>query len=267
VTVAADGSFVFDPRSDFADLDAGETETVVFAYTAATAGGGSDTATATITIAGEGGSRLITDFETGVLPGAERGDVAIVGAVRDGDFHAEPAHGASLLRLEADGPGGEAISAFIGQDTLNPLIDLIDNSLPVRGSAFRLEAALEAGDTVSFFWWFDSAESSGATGAALDDFALFRAGDDAHRFAGARMQTALTGVSEGHLEAYWTQWTVPDTAEYGLSWSVFDDAIDLRPSTLLIDLVEVNAPVPEGYTIVPEYSTDPFATFAPPASA
>ena len=47
-TVNADGSFSFDPGSDFQDLAAGETQDVTFAYTVTDPSGASSTETVTV---------------------------------------------------------------------------------------------------------------------------------------------------------------------------------------------------------------------------
>ena len=267
LTVRTDGSFVFDPNGRFGDLNGGEMETLSFDYTVATSTGGSDTATVSITVTGEGGPTVLADFETGALPGLARGSVAIVDGAQSGGFQAEPVSGAAMLKLGSGGVSLASIQNFLGLGSTFALRDPVDNSLAVQGSAFTLDATLRAGDTVSFHWWFDNAELVTATAAGFNDFALFRAGNDVFRFVDGRMQHALTGQLAGHLEAFWTQWTAPESGNVALQWAVFDDNLPFRPATLLIDLVQVNAPVPDGYSIVAESADGALATFAAPGFA
>ena len=267
LTVRADGSFVFDPNGRFGDLNAGEMETLSFDYTVATSTGGSDTATASITVTGEGGPTVLADFETGALPGLKSGSVAIVAGAQSGGFQAEPVSGAAMLKLGSEGVSLASIQSFLGLGSTFALRDPVDNSQAVRGSAFTLDATLRAGDTVSFHWWFDNAELVTAKAAGFNDFALFRAGNDVFRFVDGRMQHTLTGQLAGHLESFWTQWTAPESGNVALQWAVFDDNMAVRPATLLIDLVQVNAPVPDGYSIVAESADGALATFAAPGFA
>lgn len=62
VTDNGDGTFDFDPGSDFQDLGAGETREVSFDYTVDDGNGGTDTATATLTVTGsdDGGVTYLT---------------------------------------------------------------------------------------------------------------------------------------------------------------------------------------------------------------
>lgn len=264
LTVQANGAFVFDPNGRFTDLAAGAMETLNFDYTVATSRGGTDTATATITVTGEGGPTVLADLETGALPGLKRGTVAIVDGVEMDGLHVDPVSGGATLQLGSDGTSLASIQSFLGLGATAVLRDPADNSPAARGSAFSMDAPVRAGDTVSFHWRFDQSETVTATAAGFNDFALFRAGSDVFRIVDGRMQHALTGQLAGHLEAFWTQWTAPESGNVTLQWAVFDDDLPFRPATLVIDLVEVNAPVPDGYTIVAESANGALETFAAP---
>ncbi|MFZ1681829.1 MAG: Ig-like domain-containing protein [Rhizobiaceae bacterium] len=60
-TIAADGSFVFDPGIDFQDLDVGETRTTTITYTISDGEGGNATATVTVTVEGANDGPVVID--------------------------------------------------------------------------------------------------------------------------------------------------------------------------------------------------------------
>ncbi|MBA4801326.1 MAG: tandem-95 repeat protein [Euryhalocaulis sp.] len=61
LTLGSDGSYDYDPNSQFESLAVGETATDSFTYTVTDGNGGTDTATATITITGENDAPVTTD--------------------------------------------------------------------------------------------------------------------------------------------------------------------------------------------------------------
>ncbi len=77
LTVAADGTFRYDPSGAFDALQQGQSATDSFTYAIADGFGGTDTATATVTIEGRGGTTLtITPPEA--LAAGEQGSAALV---------------------------------------------------------------------------------------------------------------------------------------------------------------------------------------------
>ena len=60
-TINADGSYSFDPGTDFQDLDAGETRDTLVTYTVDDGNGGTDTATVTVTVTGVNDAPVVID--------------------------------------------------------------------------------------------------------------------------------------------------------------------------------------------------------------
>lgn len=246
LTVEADGSWRFDTANGFSDLEDGESDTVEFTYTAVVPSGGFSTGTVTMTIDGVGGRDILSDFEKGVLPGSEVGNVEIVTSYTDGAFDAQPESGSHLLKLEtADGFFPVHVYSLLlgtADDDLSGLpigfrLDLLDHvpedsSQADVGSAFRLTTELQPESLVSFYWSFDNAEAVGGNDPAplgYNDRAYFTILDmqdpdapvllDIFRIVDGRTQFDLTdGTPAGHLEQYWSSWAVPalDDPRYGL---------------------------------------------------
>lgn len=60
-TILADGTYLFDPGTDFQDLDVGETRVTTVAYTISDGNGGTDTATVTVTVTGANDGPVVID--------------------------------------------------------------------------------------------------------------------------------------------------------------------------------------------------------------
>jgi VCBS repeat-containing protein len=60
-TILADGTYQFDPGTDFQDLDVGETRVTTVAYTISDGNGGADTATVTVTVTGVNDGPVVID--------------------------------------------------------------------------------------------------------------------------------------------------------------------------------------------------------------
>lgn len=267
LTVNGDGSWRYDPGADLLALNDGETAEVTFTYTAGLSSGAVRTAEVTLTVQGVSGSDAIADFEDGALHGTTTGDVEQVSAYAGSGFSVLPAHGDGMARLDSSGTDVQSVRDVLGVDAGGSVDDPYDGSPAFRGSALAFEQSLEAGQTVSFYWSFDNGEHVFGTEPPIqtgaNDFALFVAGDDVLRLIDSRGQYDQTHEQAGEVTGYWTQYTVSDDGDTLLGWAILDDQPAGETSTLLVDFVQVDAPVPDGYQVVDGLSDGPFATYAP----
>lgn len=119
VTNNSDGTFSFDPGTDFQNLAVGETRQVTFDYQASDGWGGTEAARAIVTVTGTADGTLAIDVSYGGTldhDGAQPSDVSAGGAPEDGaDFDSS---GLPLVDTpESDPPTSHAPAALADPDT------------------------------------------------------------------------------------------------------------------------------------------------------
>jgi len=115
VTVNADNTLTYDPNGQFEHLNAGDTATDTFIYTASDGNGGSDTATVTVTIQGVNG---ISPDDINAGDQADDGAADVFVIVRNGDDIDVSLNGALLLSLPYAGAPQLVVNGSSDDDTL-----------------------------------------------------------------------------------------------------------------------------------------------------
>ena len=198
VTVNADGSYAFDPGSDFQDLDDGETRDVSFTYEVADGQGGTDQASVTVTVTG------VTDEES--MP-----DPDIEGTSGD-----DTINGTSSGEVIAGYEGDDDIDAKQGDDT----VYAGDGDDTVYGGQGDDTIYGEAGDDVLH-------------GEQGHDTIYVGAGDDT-AYAGTGNDTIYAGAGDDDLYGE----NGNDTFIFDLSAGLGDDFVDGGNGTDMIDLTD-----------------------------
>ena len=168
VTVNADGSYSFDPGSDFQDLGVGETREVSFTYEVADGQGGTDQASVTVTVTGANDGPQASG---GTLGGTEDG-----GAVA-GNLSASDVDGDSLTYSLVSGPAEGSVTVNAdGSYSFDPGSDFQDLGVgETRDVSFTYEVSDgqggtdQASVTVTVTGANDGPQASGGTLGATED--------------------------------------------------------------------------------------------------
>lgn len=270
VTINADGSITYDPRGHFDTLDAGQTDHDSFSYRVSDGHGGTDDATVTVSISGRPDTeRLVDSFEVPISAANRTGSVATAAQYQETDgAHGlyRPTDGSGLARLEANGSTAATVAQFLGQPASSLPKDLVDNSFPAHGSAFKLKLTVQAGDEISFDWMFDArdATTSPSDGKADNDFAVFSVVGGVVPELFKLSDVRSTG---DHGATGWrsSSYTASATGELTIGFASVNDRIGGSPTSensfLLVDNLRLNRDFSSGYQLVDDQGNGHFETF------